>query len=54
MEKGGSIICTVAKSHGKTVTRYEFSSLFAEAWYVAMITKNIQAGFKMSGMFPFK
>ena len=43
----------VAKSHGKAVTRYEFSSLFAEAWYAAMTAKNIQAGFKISGVFPF-
>ena len=49
MEKGGPI----AKSHGKAVTRYEFSSLFAEAWYAAMTAKNIQAGFKVTGVFPF-
>ena len=43
----------IAKNHGKVVTRYEFSSLFAEAWYSAMTAKNIQAGFKISGVFPF-
>jgi len=43
----------VAKSHGKAVMRYEFSALFAEAWYSAMTAKNIQAGFKISGIFPF-
>ena len=35
------------------VTRYEFSSLFAEAWYAAMTANNIQTGFKISGVFPF-
>ena len=43
----------MAKNHGKAVTRYEFSSLFAEAWYSAMTAKNIHAGFKISGVFPF-
>ena len=42
----------IAKKH-KAVTRYEFSALFAEAWYGSMIAKNIQAGFKVSGVFPF-
>ena len=42
-----------AKSHGKAVTRYDFSSPFAEAWYATMTAKNIQAGFKISGVFPF-
>ena len=48
MEKGGS-----AKSYGKAVTRYDFSSPFAEAWYATMTAKNIQVGFKISGVFPF-
>ena len=43
----------VAKSHDKAVTRYEFSLLFAETWYAAITAKNIQAGFKISGVFPF-
>ena len=43
----------VAKIHGKAVTQYEFSLLFAEAWYAAMTAKNIQAEFKVTGMFPF-
>ena len=42
----------VSKNH-KAITRYEFSSLFAEAWYSSMTAKNIQAGFKISGVFPF-
>ena len=43
----------MAKNHGKAVTRYEFSSLFAKAWYSAMTAKNMHAGFKIIGVFPF-
>ena len=39
--------------HGKAVTRYEFSSLFADVWYSVMIPKNIHSGFKVCGVFPF-
>ena len=51
MEKGGSVIHS--KEYGKAVTRYDFSSPFADAWYATMIAKNIQAGYKISGVFPF-
>ena len=41
-----------AKNPGKTVTRYEFSHLFAKAWYKAMTAPNIIASFKATGICP--
>ena len=38
---------------GRVVSRYDFSSLFAEAWCNAMTMKNIPAGFRVTGVYPF-
>ena len=40
------------KNPGKVVGIYEFSRLFAEAWYDSMTLKNIISGFKVTGVFP--
>ena len=42
-----------AKNPGRTVTRFEFSHLFAKAWYKAMTAPNIIASFKATGVCPF-
>ncbi len=33
--------------------RYDFSALFADAWYKAMSIKNITSGFRITGIVPF-
>ena len=38
---------------GRVVTRYDFSTLFAEAWALAMTQRNILGGFKVTGIYPF-
>ena len=43
----------VAKNHGQTVTIYDFSALFADAWLKSMSMRNVLAGFKVSGICPF-
>ena len=40
------------KNPGSVVGMYEFSRLFAEAWYNSMTIKNITSGFKVTGVFP--
>ena len=42
-----------AKQHRAVTGSYEFSAFFADAWYSAMIPKNIHGGFKTCGVFPF-
>lgn len=42
----------VAHSH-RSVTRYDFSSLFAEAWVNAMKMRNVKSGFKVCGICPY-
>ena len=37
---------------GRTVTRYEFSRLFSEAWFKAMTAPNIISSFKITGICP--
>ena len=36
----------------KVVTRFQFSSLFGQAWAQAMTPQNIMAGFKVTGVYP--
>ena len=36
------------------MTRYDFSQLFAQAWYQSMTMSNIISGFKVTGVCPFK
>ena len=38
---------------GQVVTRYNFATLFNEAWMNSMSVKNITAGFKTTGIVPF-
>ena len=38
---------------GRTVSRYDFSSLFCQTWYAAMNSKNVAAGFRFCGVYPF-
>ena len=38
---------------GKTVTIYDFSWLFAAAWYQAMTPATIISGFRAAGVYPF-
>ena len=41
-----------ANNH-QAVTRSDFCSLFSEAWYKGMSMKNVLAGFKVCGIYPF-
>ena len=41
------------RNPGRVVTRFDFSKLFAEAWYDAMSPKNIASSFKTTGICPF-
>ena len=41
------------KNPGRVITRYDFCSLLSEAWYQAMTIRNITAGFRVSGIYPF-
>ena len=41
------------KNPGRVVTRFDFSKLFAEAWYDAMSSKNIISSFRTTGICPF-
>ena len=38
---------------GKTVTIYNFSKIFSQAWYQTMIPRTIMAGFRATGVYPF-
>ncbi len=42
----------VARYH-RSVTRYDFCSLFSNAWMTAMSMKNVIAGFRVCGVYPF-
>ena len=44
----------LADNPGKVVSRFTFSKLFGEAWMHSMTLKNIQAGFKCTGIYPLK
>lgn len=41
------------RNPGRVVSRFDFSTLFADAWKEAMSQKNILAGFKTTGICPF-
>lgn len=43
----------LCKNPGRVVTRYDFSTLFAKAWYDSMTAPNIIAGFRTCGVCPF-
>ena len=38
---------------GKIITRFQFSQIFCKAWMKGMNQKNIIAGFKTTGIYPF-
>ena len=38
---------------GRTISRYDFSKLFANAWFAAMTLPNIISGFRITGICPF-
>ena len=41
------------KNPGKIITKFNFSSLFSEAWYAAVTPINIMVGFRKAGVYPF-
>ena len=43
----------ILKHRGRSVTRYDFSTLFADAWSKSMTIKNITAGFRTTGICPY-
>lgn len=43
----------IAKNPGRTITRYDFNTLFSQAWYQALTMKNVISGFKIAGVCPF-
>ena len=43
----------ITNNPGRVITRYDFSSLFAEAWRLAMTQKNVCSGFEVCGIYPF-
>ena len=42
-----------AENPGRTVTQYDFSKLFAAAWYKAFTMTNIISSFRVTGVCPF-
>ena len=43
----------MSKYPGKVVTEYEFMRVFSQGWYQAMSMRNIMAGFRTTGVYPF-
>ena len=43
----------ITKNPGRQITRFDFSTLFAEAWYQAMTMSNIISSFRKTGVCPF-
>lgn len=41
-----------SRNPGRVITRYDFSSLFSQAWIESMTPKNILAGFRVTGVHP--
>ena len=41
------------RNPGKVITRFQFSEIFAKAWYRGMTITNVVNGFKTTGIFPF-
>ena len=38
---------------GRVITKYDFSSLFAEAWKLSMTQTNVLSGFRVCGIYPY-
>ena len=43
----------VSSNPGKKVTIYNFSELFSQAWYQAMVPRTVMSGFRATGVYPF-
>ena len=43
----------ITASPGHLITRYQFSQLFARAWFKGMTMHNIIEGFRVTGVYPF-
>ena len=43
----------ITRNPGRVVSKFQFSTLFSASWYRAMTVKNILAGFKVTGVYPF-
>ena len=43
----------ITRNPGRVVSKYQFSTLFSASWYRAMTVRNIVAGFKITGVYPF-
>ena len=43
----------MAEHPGQIVTKFQFCSLFLQAWYQAIRPETIISGFKKSGIYPF-
>ena len=41
-----------SRNPGRVITRYDFSSLFSQAWIESMTPKNTLAGFRVTGVHP--
>ena len=42
----------MSSNPGKSVTKFQFSELFNEAWLQSMTVANITAGFRITGIYP--
>ena len=50
----GDVCHKLMQQHpGQIVTKYQFSTLFHEAWMKAMVPTNIVSGFRKCGVYPF-
>lgn len=50
----GDVCHTFMQQHpGQIVTKYQFSTLFNEAWMKSIVPANIVSGFKKCGVHPF-
>ena len=44
----------ISQNPGKSVTRYTFSRVFANAWMESMTMQNVQSGFATTGIYPLR
>jgi len=43
----------IVDNHGKVITKFQFSSLFNKAWFLAIQPHTIVSGFGKVGVYPF-
>ena len=53
LERRNSVQNFLSANRGRVVTRCHFTPLFHESWMKAMTARNITAGFRHTGIFPF-